>query len=153
MPVRETLPLGTLQGNERPNVVVDAHGNAVAVAEVKFRQIAVQMVFGAMLVNALHAALREHEGEQWVFVKGEKAAVKMEQVVAQAAPTTAKLPPMRELPNDPPQQNMPDVRMVGDRLIISADVDLKGLRKLRKQLRMFESMLSMGDDEETDDDA
>lgn len=93
--------------------------------------------------------IREHEGDQWVFVKGEKAAVKMEQVVVQAAPPGAgKMPPVRELVNDPLQQNMPDVRMMGDRLIISADVDLKGLRKLRKQLQMFESMLSMGDDEE-----
>lgn len=98
--------------------------------------------------------IREHEGEAWVFVKGEKAAVKMEQVIVQAAPpATSKLPPMRELPNEPPAQNMPDVRMVGDRLIIAADVDLKGLRKLRKQLLMFESMLSMEDDEEAGDDA
>jgi hypothetical protein len=95
--------------------------------------------------------IREHDGELWVFVKGEKAAAKMEQIVVQAAPpAAAKMPPVRELQNDPPPQNVPDVRMVGERLIISADVDLKGLRKLRKQLRMFESMLSMGDDEEPD---
>lgn len=61
MTIGETLTLGTLQGNERPNVIVNAHGNAVALAEVKFRQIAVQMVFGAMLIDALHAALEDRE--------------------------------------------------------------------------------------------
>jgi hypothetical protein len=99
--------------------------------------------------------IQEYEGEKWVFVKGEKTAVKMEQVILQSAP--AKLPPTRSLPAAEneitlPPQNVPDVRMVGDRLIIAADVDLKGLRKLRKQLRMFESMLKMGDDEEADDE-
>ncbi len=45
----------------------------------------------------------------------------------------------------------PDVRLIGDRVIIAANVDLKGLRKLRRQLAMFEQMLTMGDDDEESD--
>jgi len=44
--------------------------------------------------------------------------------------------------------DVPDVRLVGDRVIIAADVDMKGLRKLRRQLAMFEQMLSMGDEDD-----
>src|SRR4051794_28765350 len=38
-------------------VIVHAKGGAVVVAEIKLRQITVQMFFGAMLVGAEHAAL------------------------------------------------------------------------------------------------
>lgn len=101
--------------------------------------------------------IQDYEGEKWVFVEGEKTAVKMEQVTLQPALASGSgiTPPTRVLPKGdgtPPPSNVPDVRMVGDRLIISADVDLKGLRKLRKQLRMFESMLTMDDDEESDEE-
>ncbi|MGO7906454.1 hypothetical protein AB9E09_17430 [Rhizobium leguminosarum] len=43
--------------------------------------------------------IREHEGELWVFVEGEKGAVKMDQVTVQN-PTLrqAAVPPVRELP-------------------------------------------------------
>lgn len=41
-----------------------------------------------------------------------------------------------------------DARIVGGRVIINADVDLKGLRKLRRQISMFEQMLSMDDEDD-----
>ncbi|MFK0692928.1 hypothetical protein ACFX5Q_33030 [Mesorhizobium sp. IMUNJ 23033] len=41
-----------------------------------------------------------------------------------------------------------DARIVGDRVIINANVDLKGLRKLRRQIAMFEQMLSMDDEDD-----
>ncbi len=44
--------LGTLH-------VIYAKPNAVAIAEIEFAQIAVQMALAAMLVNALHAALED----------------------------------------------------------------------------------------------
>ncbi|CAI2932033.1 hypothetical protein [Aminobacter niigataensis] len=43
-----------------------------------------------------------------------------------------------------------DARIVDGRVIINADVDLKGLRKLRRQIAMFEQMLSMEDEEDDD---
>src|SRR5687767_2172028 len=39
--------------------VIDAKANAVVVAEIKFRKIAVQMLFAAMLVDAAHPALED----------------------------------------------------------------------------------------------
>ena len=64
---------------------------------------------------------------------------------------TQSVPPQhQQLPLVQTISGAPEVRMIGERLVISADVDLKGLRKLRKQLRMFETMLTMGDDDEED---
>lgn len=37
--------------------VIYASADAVAIAEIKFREIAVQMFFSAMLIGALHAPL------------------------------------------------------------------------------------------------
>ena len=42
-------------------LVVHAELGAVAVAEIELRQIAVQMLFAAMLIDALHAALEDRE--------------------------------------------------------------------------------------------
>ena len=42
------------------NVAV-AEPNAMVVAEVKFREIAVQMLLVAVLINSLHAALEDRE--------------------------------------------------------------------------------------------
>jgi hypothetical protein len=39
-----------------PFPIVDAKRNAVGIAEVKFAQVAVQMLLSTMLINALHAA-------------------------------------------------------------------------------------------------
>jgi hypothetical protein len=40
------------------------------------------------------------------------------------------------------------VQLVGDRVVIAANVDLKGLRKLSRQLKLFESMLTMEDEDD-----
>jgi len=61
------------------------------------------------------------------------------------APTADRTPPPAAA------DNLVDARMVGDRVLISANVDLKGLRRLRKQLAMFETMLTMDDDDEEED--
>lgn len=44
-----------------------------------------------------------------------------------------------------------EARISGDRVIISANVDLKGLRRLKKQIVLLEQMLTLDDDD--DDDA
>jgi hypothetical protein len=41
--------------------VIDAEGNAVAVAEIEFSKIAVQMPLVAVLINTLHPALEDAE--------------------------------------------------------------------------------------------
>jgi hypothetical protein len=51
-------------------------------------------------------------------------------------------------PDTPSTENLIDVRIVGERLLVSANVDLRGLRKLRKRLTMVEAMLLEGDDDE-----
>ena len=54
--------------------------------------------------------IREHEGELWVFVEGEKGAVKMDQVQVQpalntpSAPGRSSLPPTRTLPPGPAKE-------------------------------------------------
>lgn len=53
--------------------------------------------------------------------------------------------PIRHFAGGPSQ---PEVRIAGDRVMIVADVDLRGLRRLKKQLAMFEQMLEMADDDE-----
>jgi hypothetical protein len=44
------IPSNALQCADDPRLIIHAEGNAVAVAEFKLRQIAVQMLFGAMLI-------------------------------------------------------------------------------------------------------
>jgi len=41
----------------------------------------------------------------------------------------------------------PSFQIVGNRVLISANLDLKGLRKLGKQLKLLETMLTMDDEE------
>jgi hypothetical protein len=59
LPIRESLTGCTQNGLIGPVLIVNAKRNAVAVAEIKLRQIAVQMLLSAMLVDALHAALED----------------------------------------------------------------------------------------------
>jgi hypothetical protein len=40
-----------------PHIVVDAVGHAIVVTEIELREIAMQMLFTAMLVDAFHAPL------------------------------------------------------------------------------------------------
>ena len=42
-----------------PVLIINTNPNAVAVAEIKLRQIAVQMPLRAMLIHALHAAFED----------------------------------------------------------------------------------------------
>jgi hypothetical protein len=60
----------------------------------------------------------------------------------------------RDVFSPAPTVDLAAVQLIGDRVVVSANVDLKGLRKLRRQLKMFSDMLSMDDDDdETDPDA
>jgi len=59
--VRETLAFRTLDCKRRTFPVVNAEGGPVVIAEIKFREIAMQMLFFAMLVHAAHAALEDRE--------------------------------------------------------------------------------------------
>lgn len=55
--IGQTLSSRPLNRFVCPVLIVNAKRNAVAVAEVEFRQVAVQMLLRAVLINALHAAL------------------------------------------------------------------------------------------------
>ena len=55
--VRETLALDTLEGPCRTFPILDAKARAVIIAEVKFREIAVQMLFADMMIGSNHTAL------------------------------------------------------------------------------------------------
>jgi hypothetical protein len=54
--VRQALARDPLQGLFCARFVTDAKPCAVAVPEIKLGEIAVQMLFAAMLVHAFHAA-------------------------------------------------------------------------------------------------
>ncbi len=57
----EALALTTsYRSNSADSVIIPKRGTVV-IAEVKFREIAVQMFLGAVLVDALHAALENRE--------------------------------------------------------------------------------------------
>jgi hypothetical protein len=61
LPIREPLPFDSVECPNRPLLVVNAKRNARVVPEIELRQIPVQMLFGAMLVDAMHAALKDAE--------------------------------------------------------------------------------------------
>ncbi len=52
-------------------------------------------------------------------------------------------------PPTPSRDSPVDARVSGDRVIISANVDLKGLRRLKKQINLLEQILMLEDDEDT----
>src|ERR1700735_668047 len=58
-PICQSLPGNSLKRAACASIIIHAKRNAVAVAEIKLREITVQMLFGAMLVDALHAALED----------------------------------------------------------------------------------------------
>ena len=60
-PISQALTADLLQGAIGALLVIPVQRRAVVVAEVKFREVAVQMLFGAMLIDALHAALEDAE--------------------------------------------------------------------------------------------
>jgi hypothetical protein len=57
--VRQTLASRAFYGKVRAFPVADAERNAVAIMEIKLRQIAVQVHLRAVLIDALHAALED----------------------------------------------------------------------------------------------
>src|SRR3954453_8791970 len=59
--VGQPPPLGTLKGKRRALNVIDSELCAVAVAEVKFRQVAVQVRFADVLINAIDATFQYRE--------------------------------------------------------------------------------------------
>ena len=56
--IGEAFAYDSLYGARSSLHVIYAEPNAIAIAEIKFRQIAVQMLLTAMLVDAFHAALK-----------------------------------------------------------------------------------------------
>jgi len=60
-PIREAFAFDALEGDHGTHVVIDAEADAVVVAEIELREITVQMVLAAMLIDALHAALEDGE--------------------------------------------------------------------------------------------
>jgi hypothetical protein len=82
-----------------------------------------------------------------------KAPPELERGKVMSAQETSFVPPRafaNVVPPSPESGAAIDARIVGGRVIINADVDLKGLRKLRRQIAMFEQILSMDDDEDND---
>lgn len=71
--------------------------------------------------------IQEYEGENWVFLEGEKAAVKMEHLIIQpAAPATRQpLPPMRNLLPPPPPADSLAASWVEERLIDDGGEEIK----------------------------
>jgi hypothetical protein len=59
-PIGEPLAFHAFEGGGARGVV-NANGDALIVAELKFREIAVQVLLGAMLIDALHAAPEDAE--------------------------------------------------------------------------------------------
>jgi len=57
--IGEPLANSTLHGASGTLYVIYAEPDAIAISEIKFRQIAVQMLLFAMLVDAFHAALED----------------------------------------------------------------------------------------------
>src|SRR5208282_220723 len=58
-PVFEALADDTLDHTRGTLYVIYAQPNAIAIAEIELRQIAVQMLLATVLVDALHAALED----------------------------------------------------------------------------------------------
>jgi hypothetical protein len=67
----------TTQGMNCTRLVINAKRDPMVVAEVKFRQIAVQVLFGAVLIHALHArAATSH----WLGCDRDGIAVPLEEM-------------------------------------------------------------------------
>src|SRR5579872_3903845 len=60
-PISETLAGRALDRQRSALRVLNSKSRAVGIAEIKFVQIALQMLLPAMLVDALHAALEDRE--------------------------------------------------------------------------------------------
>src|SRR5687768_4191972 len=60
-PIGEALTADALKHEVGALRIVDAKLNAIAVAEIELDRIAMQMLLPAMLIDALHAALKDRE--------------------------------------------------------------------------------------------
>lgn len=60
-PIGEALAFDLFEDVARALLVVDAEADAVVVAEIEFRDVAVRMVLAAVLIDALHSALEDRE--------------------------------------------------------------------------------------------
>jgi hypothetical protein len=58
-PIGQTLTSSALNREGAPFGIVHAQGNAVRISEIELAQIAVQVLLGAMLIDALHASLED----------------------------------------------------------------------------------------------
>ena len=59
--IGQTLALDAIQGFGCPLLIVNAEPDAVVVAEVELRQVAVQVLFLAVLIDAAHPSLEHAE--------------------------------------------------------------------------------------------
>ena len=57
--IHQALALGALNDPRRARRVIDAKSSAVRISEIELRQIAVKMLFAAMLIHPLHPALED----------------------------------------------------------------------------------------------
>src|SRR5690606_37848021 len=60
-PIGEALPADASQGLVCALVVSDAEGDALVVAEIEFRQIALQVLLADVVIGAVDAALEDRE--------------------------------------------------------------------------------------------
>ena len=61
LPPHEALAFRAFDRRKRAVDIATAEPDAVIVAEIKFGKVAVQMLFGAMLIDALHAAFEDRK--------------------------------------------------------------------------------------------
>jgi len=59
--IRQALALTGLNGRNGAGFIINAQRLAMVIAEIKFGQIAMQMLLAAMLVHAAHTALENRE--------------------------------------------------------------------------------------------
>lgn len=61
LPIHQALSGNALQRLVGAGGIIDAKGDAVRVAKIKFAQVAVQVLLRAVLIDALHAALENRK--------------------------------------------------------------------------------------------
>lgn len=83
LPVRQTLAFGSLNGKRRPFPIINAELGAIGIPEIKFVEVPLQMLVGAMLVRALHAPFENRE-VTFDGIRGDVAAL----TVTEALPLT-----------------------------------------------------------------
>lgn len=59
--IGQTLALDALESLGCPLLIVDAEADSIVIPEVKLGQVAMEVLFRAMLIDALHAPLEDRE--------------------------------------------------------------------------------------------